>query len=198
VIANHQSHLDPLLLGAVLHDRAPRMLARRTLQTDSPWPVPWMLRTGCRVIFVHQDAADPGAMRAVLRELHADRLSVVFPEGTRTEDGTMQPFERGMWLLIKRGRQPVLPIGIEGTFDAWPRKAGLRLRGRIMFNVGEPIAHEDLLAMGVDSAIAFLHDRVDALRAEARAIMRQRSGGRWPLPGPADESSGDASCTAGT
>lgn len=198
VIANHQSNLDPLLMGAVLNDRAPRMLARRTLQTDSPWPVPWMLRVGCRVIFVDQETADPGAMKAVIAELKAGRVSVVFPEGTRSVDGTMLDFERGVWLLIKRGGQPVLPIGIEGAFDVWPRKSRLRLRGRIVFHIGEPIPCEDLLAMGVDQALAFLHERVDTLRAEARAAIRVRSGGRWPLAGPADIQNGSPSCTAGT
>ncbi len=198
VIANHQSHIDPMLLGIILRDRSPRMLARRSLLTDSPWPMPWVLRSGYRCIFVDRDSADPSAMRAVLGELHAGRLSVVFPEGTRSVDGTMLPFERGVWLLIKRGGAPILPVGIEGTFDAWPKGSGPRRKGRIMANVGAPIACDTLLEMGVDRALAFLHDQVDALRAEARAEIRRRTHGRWPLPGPADDYTGASSCTAGT
>ena len=52
--------------------------------------------------------------------------------------------------------------------------------------------------MGVEQALAFLHERVDALRAEARAAIRVRNGGRWPLAGPADTQNGAASCTVGT
>ncbi|MDP7070196.1 MAG: lysophospholipid acyltransferase family protein [Phycisphaerales bacterium] len=197
VIANHQSHIDPMLLGIILRDRSPRMMARRSLLTDSPWPMPWVLRVGYRCIFVDRGSSDPSAMRAVLQELRSGRLSVVFPEGTRSLDGTMRPFERGVWLLIKRGGAPVLPVGIEGTFDAWPKGSGPRRRGRILANVGTPIPCEELLEMGVDRALEHLHDRVDALRAEAREVIRRRTGGRWPLRGPADEQTGGNTCTAG-
>ncbi len=197
-IANHQSHLDPMLLGIILRDRCPRMMARQSLLTNSPWPIPYALRVGVHCIFVDRESADPGPMRSVLRELHSGRVSVVFPEGTRSLDGTMLPFERGVWLLIKRGGAPVLPIGVEGTFDAWPKGSGPKRKGRILVNVGETIPCEELLEMGVERALAFLHDRVNTLRAEARAEIRRRTRGRWPLPGPADEQTGAPPCTAGT
>ncbi|MDP7028707.1 MAG: lysophospholipid acyltransferase family protein [Phycisphaerales bacterium] len=197
ILANHQSHLDPMLLGIALHDRGPRMMARRTLYTDAPWPLPWMLRKGFRIIAVDQDAADPAAMRAAVKELQEGRLSIVFPEGTRTPDGCLQKFERGAWLLIKRGGAPVLPVGVEGTFDAWPRRSRPRLRGRVMLNIGEAIPCEDLLDLGPDAALAHVRARIDALRLEARAEIRRRSRGRWPVPGPADQPLEGASCTAG-
>ena len=187
VISNHQSHLDPMMLGIAIRDRAPRAMARRSLETDSPWPIPWILRVGIRVIFLERGAADPAAMRAALNELQHGRVATLFPEGTRSEDGRMRPFERGVWLLIKRGKAPVLPVAVEGTGDAWPRDSKPRWRGRIMVNIGEPIPCETLLEMGVDKALPFLHAKVDALRAEARIEMRRRSKGKWPLPGPVDE-----------
>jgi|TARA_B100001971_G_scaffold166065_1_gene156852 1-acyl-sn-glycerol-3-phosphate acyltransferase len=187
VISNHQSHLDPMMLGIAIMDRAPRAMARRSLQTDAPWPIPWILRVGIQVIFLERGAADPAAMRAALNELKNGRVTTLFPEGTRSEDGAMRPFERGVWLLIKRGKAPVLPVAVEGTFDAWPRQSRPRLRGRVLVKIGEPIPCEQLLEMGVDGAIQFLHATVDTLRAEARAEIRRRSRGRWPLPGPADE-----------
>jgi len=186
-----------MLLGIALYDRSPRMMARRSLLTDPLWPLPWILREGIRVVPVDRESADPSAMRTALTELKAGRLSVVFPEGTRTPDGCVQAFQRGIWLLIKRGRAPVLPIGVEGTFDAWPKGSRPRCRGRIMLNIGEPIANEELVAMGPDAALAHLRERVDALRMEAREDIRQRTGGRWPAAGPADRPLEDASCTAG-
>ncbi|MCH2140955.1 MAG: 1-acyl-sn-glycerol-3-phosphate acyltransferase, partial [Phycisphaerales bacterium] len=142
---------------------------------------------GFRVIFLERGAADPGAMRSALHELAAGRLAIVFPEGTRTQDGLIGAFQRGVWLLIKRSGAPVLPVGVEGTFDAWPRGSRPRLRGRVMLSIGTPIDNADLLEMGVDAGIAHIRERVDTLRAEARAEIRRRSRGRWPLPGPADE-----------
>jgi 1-acyl-sn-glycerol-3-phosphate acyltransferase len=187
VISNHQSHLDPMMLGIATRDRAPRAMARRSLETNSPWPIPWILRVGIRVIFLERGAADPAAMRAALHELKHGRVATLFPEGTRSEDGCMRPFERGVWLLIKRGKASVLPVAVEGTGDAWPRNSRPQWRGRIMVNIGKPIACETLLEMGVDKALPFLHAKVDALRAEARVEIRSRSKGKWPRPGPVDE-----------
>ncbi len=198
VLANHQSHLDPMLLGIALHDRGPRMMARRTLEKDAPWPIPWILRRGVRVIAVDRDSADPAAMRAALTELQEGRVSIVFPEGTRSPDGCVKEFRRGAWLLIKRGGAPVLPVAVEGTFDAWPRDSRPRLRGRIMLNIGEAIACEDLVAMGPDAALAHIRSRIDGLRLEARREIRRRSGGRWPAPGPADRPLEVEPCMAGT
>jgi len=163
------------------------MMARRTLYTDSPWPVPWLLRVGFRVIFLERGAADPGAMRAALHELAEGRLAIVFPEGTRTVDGRVGAFQRGVWLLIKRSGAPVLPVGVEGTFDAWPKGSGPRRRGRIMLSIGEAIDNDRLLDMGVDDGLAHVRSQVDALRCEARTELRRRSRGRWPLPGPVDD-----------
>jgi 1-acyl-sn-glycerol-3-phosphate acyltransferase len=197
-ISNHQSHLDPMMLSITLMDRAPRAMARRSLERNSVWPIPWLLRVAYQSIFVERGASDPAAMRAALKELASGRLSVLFPEGTRSDDGTMLPFQRGIWLLIKRGGAPVIPVGVEGTLDAWPRGRRPRLRARVMLNIGKPISQSQLLEMGVDEAVPFLHERVDTLRREARIEIRRRSRGRWPAQGPADQPPEDASCTAGT
>ncbi len=194
VICNHQSHLDPMILGCVLADRGPRMMARASLLTDSPWPLPWMLKNGFRIIPIDRDAVDPGAMRAAITELQEGRLSIVFPEGTRSEDGHLQEFRRGVWLLIKRGCAPVLPMAIEGTFDIWPRGRGPQTRGRMMVVIGEPIAHDTLLEMGPEEGLRFLAAQVESLRAEAMSSIRARSGGRWPGPRIRE---GDTPCTAG-
>ena len=175
------------MLSIALMDRAPRAMARRSLERNSVWPIPWLLRVAYQSIFVERGASDPAAMRAALKELASGRLSVLFPEGTRSDDGTMLPFQRGIWLLIKRGSGPVIPVGVEGTLDAWPRGLRPRLRARVMLNIGNPIPQSQLLGMGVDGAIPFLHERVDTLRREARAEIRCRSRGRWPRPGPSDE-----------
>jgi len=197
VIANHQSHLDPMLLGCIISDRGPRMMARRSLYTDSPWPLPWILRVGYQVIFLDRGAADPAAMRAALTELQSGRVSIVFPEGTRTPDGHVQAFKRGVWLLIKRGGAPVLPIGIEGTFDAWPRGARPSRRGRIEVSIGEPVPAADLIAMGPDAALEWLRERIDAQREDASAGIRARSHGRWPGGRSERNTHEGESCTAG-
>ena len=187
VIANHQSHLDPLFIGVAVRDRGFRALARRTLMQDLPWFIAWCMRVGYQTILLDQDGPDPASLKASVHELRSGRLSVIFPEGERTPDGTVQPFQRGVWLLIKRSKAPVLPMGIEGTFDAWPRGSRPTMRAKVRLHVGDLIEHQTLIDMGPEKGLAYLRSVVDQLRLEARDEIRRRSRGRYPHPGPADE-----------
>ena len=102
----------------------------------------------------------------------------------------MQSFEKGLLLLVRRSRAPVLPIGIEGAYDVWPKgRMFPRLHGGIALTCGNPIPSEDLLALEPSELLSRLRGEVDTLRLEARTILRERSGGRWPPPAPADEPS---------
>ncbi|MGA1393613.1 MAG: lysophospholipid acyltransferase family protein, partial [Phycisphaerales bacterium] len=109
------------------------------------------------------------AMRAAMAELEAGRCVVVFPEGTRSPDGSMQPFRRGVLLLLKRAKATVLPMGVAGTFEAWPkgRRPGLCGRGRLAG--GEPISSEELLGLSSDEALARLEREVANQVARAAA-----------------------------
>src|SRR5262249_56464322 len=60
-------------------------------------------------------------LKMILQQLQAGQAVVMFPEGTRTHDGRMRPLRPGVHLLIKRARAPIVPVGIAGTFQAWPR-----------------------------------------------------------------------------
>jgi len=64
---------------------------------------------------------------------------LVFPEGKRTPDGSLQPFKTGIGLMATRLRAPVVPIHIAGLFeiysihDRWPR------RGTVRVTIGAPL-----------------------------------------------------------
>jgi 1-acyl-sn-glycerol-3-phosphate acyltransferase len=60
-------------------------------------------------------------MQAILDRLKVGRAVLVFPEGERTGDGDMHSFRPGISLLVKRVQAPIVPIGIAGAFQAWPR-----------------------------------------------------------------------------
>ena len=137
---------------------------------------------------IDEHGADTAAIKQTLRRLALGRAVVIFPEGTRTPDGAMRDYKRGIALLIKRARCPVLPAAVEGAFDVWPRGADRpRLRGpKLESAFGEPIPHEELLADGPDAALQRLARETDALRLRLRENIRARTNGRFPLPGPGD------------
>src|SRR5213082_3903563 len=164
---NHQSYLDPPLAG-ITCDRAIYFLARRTL-LDVPllgWFLPKL-----NVIPVNQESIDRSAIRAVIRVLQAGNGVLVFPEGSRTLDGTLQPAEPGMGLVIAKTLAPVVPLRIFGAREALPRGGGPLRLVPITIVIGEPILFSaaDLETPG-KSLYAGLSDRVmkaiSALRLE--------------------------------
>ena len=162
---NHQSYLDPPLAGNAA-DRPIYFLARRSLLNV---PVLGWLLPKLNVIPVDQEAIDRTAIKAVIRVLKADQGVLIFPEGSRTLDGNLQPGLPGVGLIIARTLAPVVPMRIFGAYEAL-RRGGGRLRfARITIVVGQPIQFTaaDFAAGGKDvysrasqrvmDAIAALH-----------------------------------------
>jgi 1-acyl-sn-glycerol-3-phosphate acyltransferase len=116
ILANHQSFFDPMVLGCITH-RHLSFLARKTL-FHPPW-FGWLLRS-LNAFPVDQEGVAKDGIRTVLQLLEKGQVVVVFPEGTRTEDGKMGPLKPGVQLLLKRAPVPVVPVGIAGAFEAMP------------------------------------------------------------------------------
>src|SRR5438132_4752649 len=118
---NHQSYLDPPLAGTTC-DRAIYFLARRTL-LDVPL-LGWLLPR-LNVIPVNQEGIDRSALKSLIRILKAGNVALVFPEGSRTADGNLQPAEPGLGLIIAKTLAPVVPMRIFGAHEALPRGGGV-------------------------------------------------------------------------
>src|SRR5215471_17132341 len=132
---NHQSYLDPPLAGTTC-DRAIYFLARRTL-LDVPL-LGWLLLK-LNVIPVNQEGVDRSAIKAVIRVLQGGNGVLVFPVGSRTLDGNLQPAEPGLGLVIAKTLAPVVPMRIFGAHDALPRGGGRLRFVPITVVIGEPI-----------------------------------------------------------
>ncbi|PYJ30850.1 MAG: 1-acyl-sn-glycerol-3-phosphate acyltransferase [Verrucomicrobia bacterium] len=132
---NHQSYLDPPLAGTTC-DRAIYFLTRRTL-LDAPL-LGWLLPK-LNVIPVNQEGVDRGAIKALIRLLKAGNGVLVFPEGSRTLDGKLQPAEPGLGLVIAKTLAPVVPMRIFGAHEALPRGGGSLSFVPITIVIGEPI-----------------------------------------------------------
>lgn len=173
VVSNHQSFLDPMVNGVTVWERQFTALARDTLFKG---PFGWLIRSvSARPI--RREGGDVEAMKAALAELEAGRVVILYPEGTRSPDGERQAFRRGVLLLVKRARATVLPMGVEGTFDAWPKGRKLpRLFGKIDCVCGEPIDGAALAAMTAEEQLRTLEAAVARAHDEARAIHRRRTG----------------------
>lgn len=170
LVANHQSFLDPIVVGAAAHKRQSYALARSTLFDNKV--LAWMM-TMLNAVPVEQGAGDTGAMRKCLSVLNDNQALLVFAEGARTLRGKTEKFEPGTMLLIKRAKPVVLPVALEGAYDVWPRNRKLpKLTGRIGVMYGEPIAAETLLAMKPAEALEHLREKVETMRLEVAERLR--------------------------
>ncbi len=173
LVVNHQSHLDPPLIGLAVRNRPVRFVARASLFRHRLFG---SLIRAIGAFPLRDGEGDVGAVRAAVACLDAGQLVVVFPEGTRTNDGRIGEFKRGAVLLLKRVRCPVIPMAIEGAHETWPRRSRIpRLWGsRIVMVVGEPIPAAELLSDGPEEALARLRREVETLHSEARRRRRGR------------------------
>lgn len=184
VIANHQSFFDPVIAASSVPRRL-TFLARASLFKNRLFAA---LIRSLNAVPLNDEGSDTAAIRTAIEQLKLGRCVLIFPEGTRTPDGAVHPFKRGCWVLLSRAKCDVLPVGIDGAFEAFPRRAkfpavwGQRLAAR----VGDPIDSDKLLAMGPDEGLTHLAHTVDALRRQARDDIRQATHGRWPPTGAGD------------
>lgn len=185
LICNHQSYLDLPVLGCGIHHRHFHSMARSTLFKN---PLFDRLIRSLNAFPVEQGKGDIKSVRAAIERLNAGHLVLVFPEGGRTPDGRLQPFNPGTMLLIRRARPAIVPMAVDGVFDIWKIGQPLpRLRGRTGASYGDPIAAQTLLDMKPDDALALLQRRVETLRLDTRRRLRRLTHGAWPPPGPGDE-----------
>lgn len=186
-VSNHQSYYDPILNGLAVNNRQFTAIAGQHLARFKPFT--WLMKS-YGAVFVSASAGDKGPLRAALSELEAGRCVLIYPEGSRSFDGLITPFQRGMLLLLRKSKATVVPMAIAGAYDVWPRTRTLpKLTGRIALLCGEPRSTEDVLRDGPEAAVQSIRQELDALRLEARDMIRTQSRGRYPQPGPPDQAS---------
>lgn len=171
ICANHQSFLDPVLVGTALR-RPLNYLARETLFR---FPLGPLIR-GLNAIPLDRDGGGMSGLREALRRLHEGEAVVVFPEGTRTADGELQPLQPGVAVLARRSKAPLVPIGIDGAFDVFPRGALLPRPGVVDLVVGPPIPAERAASLRGAELVAELERSIRGCFEEARRRRRSRLG----------------------
>ena len=169
VLANHQSFLDPLLIGLPLQ-RPISFVAR-----DSLFKVPvvgWMLRN-TYVMPISRESASSASLRETIRRMQHGFLVGIFPEGTRTETGEVGEFKPGFVALIRRAKLPVYPVGVAGAFQSMGKGSWFMKPVRVRLVYGEPISVEELALYDGrdkdDALINLVRSRIVACQQEAEA-----------------------------
>ncbi|MBC8202739.1 MAG: 1-acyl-sn-glycerol-3-phosphate acyltransferase [Planctomycetes bacterium] len=172
IVSNHQSHFDSPLVGSLVLDRPFMSIARDSLFTSKLLS---FLMRAFGVISIRRGESDTAAIRGAIAELKAGGSVMLFPEGTRSPDGKIGEFQRGVWMLIRRGNATVLPVALDGAFEVWPVGEKIKFGGLVESAAGEPIPAQELIDLGETEGMALLKSKIESLRLMCRENIDRRS-----------------------
>ena len=137
--SNHQSYIDPLVLAAALPWRLFRLAF--ALGTSDIFGKGFMRRLArwLRVVVLDPDANLVPAMRAGFFGLNQGRILILYPEGERSNDGNPTIFRKGAAILAIHAQAPIVPVAIEGFYEAWPRHKKFPKFADLQLVFGDPI-----------------------------------------------------------
>ena len=149
--ANHASFIDPPLIGCPL-PRDINYLGRESLFR---YPGIGALLRSWNSVPLDRDGGGAKGLKTILDRLLKGGGIILFPEGTRTKDGKLQPARSGIGLTVIKSTAPVVPVRVFGTFEAYGRHITIPRPRRVAVKYGKPMMFE-------------------ALRAEARTCPKDR------------------------
>ena len=163
-ICNHQSFLDPMLMGLALR-RPMNYMAR-----DSLFRTPGFKQiiASLNAFPVRRGTADIAAMKEAMRRVRNGHQAVVFAEGTRTPDGRIGPFLPGVSLLSQRAADWTVPVIIDGAFEAWPRWRMLPRPGSIVVRYARPIPRSEAQQFAPAGFVEHVRRILIAMQADVR------------------------------
>ena len=174
LVSNHTSHLDAVVLGALLRARD-RGQAFPVGAGDTFFRTPAVAAFSALLLNalpLWRRACGSHALETLRARLVEERcVLILFPEGTRARDGRLGPFRAGLGRLVAGTAVPVVPCHVRGAFESWPAQRPAPRRGAIRVRVGAPLTFQGVpdAREGWDLVAAAAHAAVEALAAEDAA-----------------------------
>jgi 1-acyl-sn-glycerol-3-phosphate acyltransferase len=175
--ANHLSQLDPLIVGATAGDLAGRLIHFMSKEELRRWPLIGWLATQAGVYFVRRGEGDRAAQRISLELLAQGESLGMFPEGTRSRDGVLHAGRDGAALLAIRTGVPLLPVGIIGSGDLFPKGTWFPHRSRVTVRIGPPFSLPRLQQGRLDRQL--LAQQTDRIMREIAALLPAEARGPY-------------------
>ncbi|MFK7850651.1 MAG: lysophospholipid acyltransferase family protein [Akkermansiaceae bacterium] len=168
LVANHTSHLDAPLLASMLppkwRDQISPVAASDTFFENLPTAAfaAWFLNA-LAIRRRGTGAHDLERMRE--RLIKENAVFIIFPEGTRSRSGKMQPFKSGIGRLVAESKIPVVPCKLEGCAHAWPPGGHFIKPTKLRIKIGEPVSFGNCPdnRSGWNDIAKQLHERIEKL-----------------------------------
>jgi long-chain acyl-CoA synthetase len=179
VAANHQSHLDVGLVKMALGEEGPKLasLAARDYFFDTPWKRAWF-GSFTNLVPLDRTGSLKESLQTAVRTLELGYHLLIFPEGTRSVDGSLQEFKPAIAYLAFAANADILPVYLEGSHEAMPKGAFLpdpRKRKKLVVRVGPPLRVAELRAATEGLARSAAHREVTRLVRLAVEALRDRA-----------------------
>ncbi len=163
LMANHQSHADAPALFVAL-PVLPVFLAKKELRR-----VPLfgrLMETGGHV-FIDRGKHDSAVSTIddAAASLRPGHPLLVFPEGTRARGSEIARFKKGGFHLARKARVPIIPIGIRGSREVWPRGQAYAVPGLITVHIGEPISADEVASEPLEALMDRVRTEISELSA---------------------------------
>lgn len=158
VVANHTSFLDPFLIGTTV----PRIIHYLAYAYFYYHPVCHWYCKRVHNIPLKKDGKDISALKQALRVLKDGELLGIFPEGGRSETGQLGKGEPGVALIALKAKVPILPVGIRGAYEAFPKGSKFPKPHQLTITFGKPFTIADDLSGHVQANVE-LQEHVTAL-----------------------------------
>jgi 1-acyl-sn-glycerol-3-phosphate acyltransferase len=169
LVSNHQSHLDPVILGVAV----PRPLSYMAKSDLFKNPLFAKLIRSLGAFPVRQGGSAAGAIKETIERLQQGRALNIFPEGSRTPDGNVAAFQNGIALVIRKAKVPVVPAAIAGSFESFPTGSSFPWLSSLRVMFGEPIQFDDApagqIVSTLEAKIRDMFSQLQAMNPEAQA-----------------------------
>jgi len=165
--ANHASNADPFILGTSFC-RPIEYLAKEELFNH---PFSRWIFTSFHAHPVRRGNGDYRAMKETFKILQGGKPLLIFPEGTRSKNGRLQPGKPGVGFIVNKLNVPVVPVYIEGSYDAMPEDIKTLRRRPVKVYIGSPMRF-DGLSKGVRGKEVYqeisdrIMDKISSLKSE--------------------------------
>jgi 1-acyl-sn-glycerol-3-phosphate acyltransferase len=169
LVSNHQSYLDPLLIPTTCRRRL-RFMARDTLFKGIQG---WFIGS-LGAIPVDRDGTALSGVKQTLKCLGSGQAVLLFPEGTRSETGELQPLKPGFLSLVRRKQPTIVVVALDGAQRAWPR-GQLAPRPRLVaVRYGRAILPAEYGPLDDEALLSLVSRELASCLAQARAMLAER------------------------
>ncbi len=140
VVGNHVGSIDPVILGINIPRLDVYYMAKSELFEKRF--MGWLFRHN-HAFPVVRDSPDRTALRRALGLLARGHVLLLYPEGTRSSDGSLSRAQAGAGFIARHSRVPIIPVAAQGSDHVLPRGARIPRRRPVHITVGPPFTLAD-------------------------------------------------------